>query len=60
MDSFTFMIHLVHAERDVAREFTPLGYVSEGWIECFSSYCVPIEISHITGVRARIDKEIEG
>ena len=44
---------------DVAREFKPLGSLSEAWIESFSGYFPPVPVSRITRVRSPLGKEMD-
>ncbi len=61
MDNFAFVIHPIDPKRDVERKFPLLGrYLPVPLIHFLSRFFPPLYISHITGVRSILEREVEG
>jgi len=56
---FAFIIHPLTVS-DIARKFSIVGRLSDGFVERLFRYIPPLKVSHITGVKSETGAEAEG
>lgn len=60
MEKFAFIIHPLHAKRDIARKYPFVKYLPTSVVEWGLTKKSPMLVSHVTGIKSKTGAEAEG